>query len=51
VRVPARGVLEVSLKATAPAGPGRAGALLAVTTGEVDSPENQVWTVVAEAVP
>lgn len=49
-RVAAGSTLGLTLQASA-TGPGRSESLLAVTTGEPDSPENQVWTVVAESAP
>jgi len=44
------GSLDLVIEASAGVGAGRTESLLAVTTGEVDAPENQVWTVVAETV-
>jgi len=50
VPIPPGSSLELTLQASA-TGPGRSESLLAVTTGEPDVPENQVWTVVAESAP
>jgi hypothetical protein len=50
LRVAAGASLTVTVRASA-ARAGRTESLLAVTTGEPDAPENQVWTVVAEAAP